>query len=135
MHLESFNGKGKMIMFTISDVLQDISRGCALNNLNENAFSYRIIYYTNEHDVGTKHYANCRYGDLRKTLETIVKNNLSLENTLVFAQTTIWKDRVCVCLQSRSYGFSLDEYFCQIYGKSKKRNTIYNRYARAAYGN
>lgn len=31
-------------MFTISDILQDISRGCAVYNLNEDCFSYRIVF-------------------------------------------------------------------------------------------
>lgn len=116
-------------MFTISDIMADISRGCARNNLNENAFSYRIIYYTNERGVGTKHYENCSYDDLRKTLEAIVKNNLSLTNTLVIAQTTILLNGHCVCLQSRSYGFSLEEYFKQLTGRyrdgNKNRNVMY----------
>lgn len=42
------------------------------------------------------------------------------ENNLVFAQTTILRDGKCVCLQSRSYGFSLDEYFRMINGMRKK---------------
>lgn len=109
-------------MYTISNILQDISRGCALNNLNENAFSYRIIYYTNEHGTGIKHYANCRYEDLRKTIENIIRGNLSLTNSVSIAQTNVRKNGSCVCLQSKSYLFSLEEYFQTIYGNRKKRS-------------
>lgn len=122
-------------MFTISDILQDISRGCAANNLNEDCFSYRIVFFVNEENTSKKYCVNSSYGDLRQTLESIVRGNLSLENNLVFAQTTVLRDRKCVCLQSRSYGFSLEGYFCQIYGKGKKRNNACNKYASALCGN
>lgn len=73
------------------------------------------------------------YGDLRKTLEDIIKDHLSLTNRVVIAETTVRKDGKSVCLQSRSYAFSLDEYFKQINGKcrdnSKHGNIMYNRYA------
>lgn len=116
-------------MYTISDIMADISRGCAANNLNEDAFSYRIVFFVNEGDAGRKHYADSAYGGLRETLEGIIRKNLSLENTLVVAQTTIRKGGHCVCLQSRAYSFSLEGYFKQLSGKSKdgirKRNMAY----------
>ncbi len=116
-------------MFTISDILADISRGCAVNNLNENVFSYRIVFFVNEENASEKYYVDSAYGGLRKTLETVIRENLTLTNTLVVAQTTVLRDRKCVCLQSRSYGFSLEEYFCQIYGNGRKRSPAYGRYA------
>lgn len=118
-------------MFTISDIMADISRGCAVNNLNENAFLYRIVFFVNEENASKKYYVDSTYSGLRKTLEGIIRRNLSLTNTLVIAQTTILRDGKCVCLQSRAYGFSLEEYFCQIYGKGKRRNNDCNRYASA----
>lgn len=128
--------KGGMAMHTISDIVADVERHCAIYNMMEDRFSYRIVYYVNEGGVGIKHYIYSTYDGLRRTLETIVKNNLSLENTLVFAQTTVRKDGACVCLQSRSYKFSLEGYFQVIYGRQKRRDDICNgRSARAAYGN
>ena len=109
-----------MVMFTISSILQDINRHCAIYNMLEDRFSYRIIYYVNEDGIGTKHYIDTAYGDLRKTLEGIIKNNLSLTNTVAIAQTTIRKNKECICLQSRSYMFNLNEYFEQIIGRKEK---------------
>ena len=116
-------------MYTIKNIVEDISRGCIRNNLNEDCFSFRIVYYTNEHGTGTKHYMDSTYGGLRQTLETIVRNNLTLENTLVVAQTTVRKDGRCVCLQSRSYPFSFGKYFELISGKREKCY-IENNYGR-----
>lgn len=31
-------------MFTISNILEDINRGCATHNMVEDCFSYRIIF-------------------------------------------------------------------------------------------
>ena len=109
-------------MYTISDIMADISRGCVANNLNEGCFSYRLIYFTNENGIGAKHYIDTAYGDLRKNLETVIRNNLSLTNTLVIAQTTVLLNGKCVCLQSRSYGFNLEEYFRQLTGRKKEGN-------------
>lgn len=117
-------------MFTISNILMDISRGCAMHNLNENCFSYRIIYYTNEHGVGTKHYVTCIYEDLRKTMENIIRKNLTLTNSVSVAQTTVLLNGKCVCLQSRSYSFCLNEYFRQIYDGKKEKYYIGNNYGR-----
>ena len=116
-------------MFTISDILRDIDRGCAIYNMLEDRFSYRIIYYVNEDGIGTKHYIDTAYGDLRRTLENIIRRNLSLTNSVSITQTTIRKDGRCVYLQSRAYQFNLEEYFRQITERNKKRNNTYNRYA------
>ena len=119
-------------MYTVSDILADIDRGCMANNMIEDMFSYRIIYFVNEGNKGTKHYIDSQYADLRKALESIVRNNLSLTNNLVIAETTVLKNGKCVCLQSKSYTFSLDSYFKQISGEykgSRNGNTPYGRYA------
>lgn len=109
-------------MFTISDIVADVERGCAIYNLNEDCFSYRIVFFVNEGNASKKHYVDSTYSCLRQTLEDIIRSNLSLENFLVVAQTTILLNGRCICLQSRSYGFSLDEYFRMINGMRKKGN-------------
>ena len=120
-------------MYTISDIIADIHRGCTANNMLEDCFSYRIIFFVNEGDKGTKHYRDTMYSGLRKSLESIIRNHLSLTNNVVIANTTVLKDGKCVCLQSRSYSFSLDGYFKQISGEYKDSNRngniIYGRYA------
>ena len=83
-------------MYTVSDILADIDRGCMANNMIEDMFSYRIIYFVNEGNKGTKHYIDSQYADLRKSLESIVRNNLSLTNNLVIAETTVLKNGKCV---------------------------------------
>ena len=119
-------------MFTISNILEDISRGCMANNMVEDCFSYRIIFFVNEGNQSSKHYIDAVYGDLRKTLEDIIKNHLSLTNRVVIAAVTVRKDGKSVRLQSRSYAFSLEEYFKQINGEcrdsSRHGNVMYNRY-------
>ena len=107
-------------MLTISNILQDVDKGCAIHNLNESCFSYRILFFVNEGGTGMKHHADSTYEGLRKTLESIIRENISLTNSVVFAQTTVRKNGKCVCLQSRSYMFNLDEYFKQIIGRKEK---------------
>lgn len=114
-------------MFTISDILMDIKRGCIANNMIENCFTYRIIYYVNEGNSGKKFYVDSPYGNLGRALESIVRNNLSTRNNIVIAQTTTLKDGKCVCLQNRSYSFSLEEYFKRVKGET--RNSMPNQYA------
>ena len=119
-------------MYTVSDILADIDRGCMANNMIEDMFSYRIIYFVNEGNKGTKHYIDSQYADLRKSLESIVRNNLSLTNNLGIEDTTVLKNGKCVCLQSKSYAFSLDSYFKQISGEYKgnrSENIMCGRYA------
>lgn len=119
-------------MYTVSDIVADISRGCAANNLNEDMFRYRIIFFVNEGADGNKHYVDVPYGGLRKALEEIIRNHLSLTNNIVIAETTVLKDGRCVCLQSRSYPFSLTGYFERISGEwregSSKERVLYGRY-------
>ncbi|MDE7323787.1 MAG: hypothetical protein K2N73_13935 [Lachnospiraceae bacterium] len=120
-------------MYTISNIIADIDRGCLANNMIENRFSYRIIFFVNENGKGTKHYIDTSYDDLRKTLENIIREYLSVTNNIVLAETTALKNGKCVSLLSRSYAFSLEEYFHQIYGRcksdSENRNITYGRYA------
>jgi len=119
-------------MHTVTDIIADINRGCMVNNMIEEMFSYRIIYYVNEGDRGIKHYLDTEYRDLRKSLETIIRNSLSLTNNLVIAETTVLKNGKCIYLQSKSYLFSLESYFKQISGENrnyKNENIIYGRYA------
>ena len=52
-------------MFTISNIIEDIDRGCLANNMIEDCFSYRIIFFVNEGNKGTKHYIDAEYGGLR----------------------------------------------------------------------
>ena len=122
-------------MYTISNIIADIDRGCLSNNMVEDRFSYRIIFFVNENGngKGTKRYIDTSYDDLRKSLESIIREYLSVTNNIVVAETTALKNGKCVSLLSRSYAFSLEEYFHQIYGRcksdSENRNITYCRYA------
>lgn len=120
-------------MVTISNILEDIDRGCAANNMVEDCFSYRIIFFVNDENKSFKHYADTAYDGLRDTLEEIVRKYLTLTNTIVIAETTVLKNGSCVRLLSRSYPFSLSEYFRQINGdcggSGRRGNIIYGRYA------
>lgn len=128
MHL-GLSKQGGDILYTISHIIEDINRGCAIHNMVEDSFLYRVVYYVNEKDTGRKHCIDTTYGNLRKSLESIIRENLSLQNTVVIAQTTIRKDGQCICLQSRSYRFCMEEYFRHLTGKSKKGSITYGRYA------
>lgn len=120
-------------MYTISDILADIDRGITANNMLETEFSYRIIFFVRERNSSTKHYIDTLYDGLRQTLENIVKGNISLTNNIIIAAVTVRKDGQSISLQSRSYGFSLDEYFKRINGEcgdnGKRGNIMYGRYA------
>lgn len=119
-------------MYTITDIMEDIASHCTINNLNEGSFSYKVAYYVNEGNTGRKYCADAAYKDLRKAMESIVRDNLTLENSISISSVTVQKNGECVCLLSRAYKFSLDEYFSQIYGKSRKRKAAYGRYAVSA---
>ena len=119
-------------MFTISDIITDIDRGCAANNMVETEFSYRVVFFVKEGNESHNHHIDTVYGDLRNALEGIVRNYLSLTNSVVIAAITVRKDGKSVSLQSRSYGFSLDEYFKRIGGEcrdDRRGNIVYGRYA------
>jgi len=115
-------------MFTVSDIISDVGRCCLANNMNESEFLYRIIYFVNENGKRTKFYVDTSYDDLRKTLEEIVKGNLSTTNTLVIATITVRKNREAISLLSKSYSFSLNGYFLKICGE--KREKIIGNYGR-----
>lgn len=120
-------------MNTISDIVEDINRGCTANNMVEDMFSYRIIYFVNENSKGTKHYIDTPYNGLWESLENIIRSCLSVTNSVVIAETTALMNGKCVRLQSRSYLFSLDGYFKQISGEyrisGRNGNIMYSRYA------
>lgn len=120
-------------MYTISDIISDIDRGCLANNMIENRFSYRIVFFVNENGKGTKHYIDTSYDGLRKSLESIIREHLSATNNIVVAETTALKNGKCICLQSRAYSFSLDEYFRRLNGEyrdnSRNESMMYCRYA------
>lgn len=120
-------------MITISNIIEDIDRGCLAHNMVEDCFSYRIIFFVNEGDKGSKFYADTPYSGLRKALESIIRDNLSMTNTVVIAAVTVRKNGETVSLLSRPYSFSLDGFFRQINGECKgnirSRNAVQNGYA------
>ncbi len=101
-------------MYTVSSILSDVNRGILANNMVETEFSYRLVYFINENRKGEKHYIDTRYDGLRKTLENIIRGNLTTTNNIVVAQTTVRKSGETVSLLSRSYSFSLSEYFRKV---------------------
>ena len=118
-------------MYTVSDIITDINRGCVANNMVEDRFSYRIIFFVNEGKKGSKYYIDTPYSSLRKSLESIIRKHLSLTNNVVIAETTVINNGKCICLQSRAYSFSLDGYFKQINGECRESNKSgkYRKYA------
>lgn len=112
-------------MYTVSNIIADINRGCIANNMQEDRFTYRIIFFVNEGNERTKHYSYTTYGNLHKALENIIRSHLSLTNSVVIAQTTAIHYEKKVCLQSRSYGFCLEEYFRKINGEYKASSSKY----------
>lgn len=121
-------------MFTVSDIVADVERGCLRNNMVEDKFSYRLVYFINSGSKGRKLCLDTQYDGLRAALEKIVRENLTATNSVVLAAVTARKNGEVVSLLSRSFGFSLNEYFQAIYGRCKNRNNTYNnRYAQAIY--
>lgn len=120
-------------MYTVSDIISDINRGCMANNMVEDRFSYRIVFFVNEENHSAKYYLDTAYNGLRRSLESIIRENLSLTNCVVIAETTVLKCGKCICLQKRSYPFSLDGYFRQLSGECRDsgRNRA-DRYGRCA---
>lgn len=120
-------------MYTVSDIVADVDRGCMANNMVEEKFSYRIIFYINENGKGTRYYIDTPYSGIKKVLENIIRKYLSLANTVVIAEATVLKNGKCIHLLSRSYAFSLDGYFKQISGEHENSNRcgkfMYGRYA------
>lgn len=118
-------------MFTISNIIADIQRGITTYNMNEDYFSYRLVYFINSESGNKKYYIDSKYDDLRKSLENIIRKNLTTTNCLVLAAVTVRKNGETVSLLSKAYSFSLDEYFKRISGECSDRNRSgnYNRYA------
>ncbi len=96
------------------------------NNMVEDKFhtgsSFLLVMETEDE----KHYTDTMYDGLRKSLESIIRNYLSLTNSVVIAETTVLKGGRCVRLQSRPYSFSLDEYFRRIKGECKNSHVYGN---------
>lgn len=113
-------------MYTVSDIITDINRGCMANNMVEDKFSYRIIFFVSDGNRSEKHYTDTMYDGLRKSLESIIRNYLSLTNSVVIAEATVLKGGRRVRLQSRPYSFSLDEYFRRIKGECKNSHVYGN---------
>lgn len=115
-------------MHTVSDILSNIDAGILAHNMMENMFSYRIIFFVNEESNGTKHYIDTAYGNLRKSLENIIRGHLSVTNSVVIAAVTVRKNGESVSLLGRSYAFSLDGYFQKICEeKVENTNSNYGR--------
>lgn len=115
-------------MFTISDILADIQRGITANNLNEDYFSYRLVYFVNDVVRGTKFRVDTPYDGLRSALENIIRGHLSTTNTVVLAAVTVRKNGESISLLNRSYAFSLDGYFQKIC--EEKVESISSNYGR-----
>ena len=109
-------------MYTISDILADIQRGITANNLNEDYFSYRLVYFVNDVGRGTKFRVDTSYDGLRSALENIIRGHLSTTNTVVVAAVTVRKNRESISLLNRSYSYSLDGYFQKICETNEKDN-------------
>lgn len=88
---------GGIVMLTISNIITDINRHCAIYNMAESAFTYQIVFYTNEENESKKYCVDSTYEDLRQTLENIIRENITLKNTIVIAQTIIRRDRKFIC--------------------------------------
>lgn len=118
-------------MYTVSDIIADINRGCFAHNMIEDKFSYRIVFFVNDGNKGQKHYLDTSHGGLRAALENIIRGNLTMTNSIVLAAVTARKNGKIISLLSKPYPFSLSGYFKQISGevKDRSRNMVYGRYA------
>ena len=116
-------------MYTVSNILEDVDSGIAANNMIENYFTYRLVYFINENGKGRKSYVDTPYGNLRQSLENIIRGNLTTTNTIVIAQITVRKNGENVLLLSKAYSFSLSEYFQKICG-IKEKEYVSNNYGR-----
>lgn len=116
-------------MYTITNILQDVDSGIAANNMIENYFLYRLVCFINENGKGRKCYVDTPYENLRQSLENIIRENLSTTNTIVIATVTARKSGETVSLLSRSYSFSLSEYFQKIC-ETKEKDNINSYYVR-----
>ena len=63
-------------------------------------------------------------------MESIIRENLTVTNNVVIADTTVLKRGKCTCLQSKAYSFCLEEYFRRIKGEcNSSKSNQYCRYA------
>lgn len=116
-------------MYTVSNIIDDVDSGIAANNMIKNYFTYRLVYFINENGKGRKSYVDTPYGNLRQSLENIIRGHLTTTNTIVIAQITVRKNGESVLLLSKAYSFSLSEYFqkiCEI----KEKDNINSYYVR-----
>ena len=122
-------GSEEKYMYTVSSIVEDVQRWILAHNMVETCFAYRIIYFVNENGNGRKMYVDTPYENLRRSLENIIRDNLSTTNSVVISAVTVWKNGEVVSLLSKSYGFSLDGYFRQIVGEKEKeyKNINYGR--------
>lgn len=122
-------GSEEMCMYTISSIAEDVQRGILAHNMVETCFAYRIVYFVNENSTGRKCYVDTPYENLRRSLENIIRGNLSTTNSVVITAVTVRKNGKIVSLLSRSYKFNLDGYFRQIVGEKEKeyKNINYGR--------
>lgn len=116
-------------MYTITDIVDDVNRGITANNMIENYFLYRLVYFINENGKGRKCYVDTPYENLRQSLENIIRENLSTTNTIVIAAVSVRKNGETVSLLSRAYGFNLGEYFQKIC-ETKEKDNINSYYVR-----
>lgn len=115
-------------MVTISSILDDINGRILANNMVETCFSYRIVYFVNENGNGRKMYVNTSYENLRRSLENIIRGNLTTTNSVVVSAVTVWKNGEIISLLSKAYGFNLSEYFRKIC--EEKEDNINSNYGR-----
>lgn len=115
-------------MFVVSDIIADIDRNCMIHNMNENKFTYRVVFFINDGNKGTKHYVDTTYEKLRRSLEDIIRENLSTTNSIVIANVTTLKGGKSIFLLSRSYAFCLDDYFQKLNGEYKSRGNYEDTY-------
>ena len=118
-------------MYTISSILQDVARGCIANNMVEEKFTYRMVYFINAQNGNEKHCIDTQYDGLRIALENIIRGNLTTTNNVVIAAITARKNGDVISLLSRSYPFSLNEYFQWVTGKCKRRKNTCDRFTNA----
>lgn len=119
-------------MITVSNIIEDINCGITANNMVENMFSYRLVYFVNSASGNRKRYIDTRYDGLRQSLENIIRGNLTTTNSVVLAAVTVRKNGEIISLLNRAYAFSLDEYFKKVSGECKTgrcNSLMYGRYA------
>lgn len=111
-------------MNTVPDIILDINRGCLANNLIEDKFRYRLVYFVSEGDKSSKHYVDTPYDGLWEALGNIIRGNLTATNAVIIAAVTVRKNGESISLLNRAYGFDLSGYFRKICEAKEKDNMI-----------